>query len=136
MGSEMCIRDRWWVVHKPKYEKLLNEKKIQQKEFDEREKKGTANPYNTGKAGTKKWGGLTKAGIDRLVELKKEIEQNRKDNAEFIKEVEERGLKAVRFLKKRDSIDENKKPVKPKTVAVPLVDEKDLDEDDTENGFV
>ena len=100
------------------------------------EKKGTAHPYNTGKAGTKKWGGLTKVGIDRLVELKKEIEQNRKDNAEFIKEVEERGLKAVRSLKKRDSIDKNKKPVKPKEVAVPLVDEKDLDEDDTENGFV
>ena len=75
-------------------------------------------------------------GINRLVELKKEIEENRKDNADLIKEVEERGLKAVRVLKKRDEIDQNKKPVKPKAVAVPLVDEKDLDEDDTENGFV
>ena len=38
------------------------------------EKKGTAHSYNTDKAGTKKWGGLTKEGIDRLLELKEEID--------------------------------------------------------------
>ena len=61
--------------------------------------------YTDPRGGRQKFGGLTKKGKDRLIELINMIEENRKENADFIKSVEDRVGPMVYKLHGRDAID-------------------------------
>ena len=69
---------------------------------------GFKGEYTSPNGGVQPFGGYTEAGVDRLVNMTERIEENRKNNAEYIKRIEQRVLAIVYKKNRRKNIDENK----------------------------
>ena len=88
--------------------------------------------YTSPAGGRQPFGGVTQAGKERLIELTSMIASNREENAEFIKEVEDRVLKMVYSRNGRAAIDDKKKKKKEKknSLMASAVEEQDEEECD------
>ena len=105
-------------------------KKMTQEVFDKLKKDGTDKNYTTKKAGQKMYAGVAPKGKERFKELKEQVTKNRVENAELIKEVEDKVLLRVRKAHSRDEMDK-KKTRKGKKKKAPVLDEEsDVDSED------
>jgi hypothetical protein len=129
--------DKWiWAVHEEKFRLQLADKDdetMDQEKFDKLQKAGTDDKYTTSSGGQQQYGGLTDEGKARMKELEKAIRKNRNENADLVKEVEDKVLVMVRKKNGRDEIDEKRKRKGNKKKARVVDEESDVDENDMEN---
>ncbi len=80
---------------------------------------GFKGEYTSPNGGVQPFGGYTEAGVDRFLDIAERIEANRKNNAEYIKQIEQRVLAIVYRWNGRKKLDQNK-PKKRKTPVVKM----------------
>ena len=69
-------------------------------------------PYTSSKSGQKKFGGWNSAGIKKYTELLDEIKKMRKEQAKYVREVENEALERIRKLEKVEEKEANRKTKK------------------------
>ena len=109
------------------------DKEMTQKKFDELQAVGKAGKYTTAVAGRKPFGGITPKGEARWKELSTAIRENRANNAEKIREIEERALGMVREFTKRIEKEAKKKANGKKKPKEKEEEEEEPDMDDMDN---
>jgi len=131
-----CFEDRYtkwmWKAYEETYKKQLADKnhKMTQEDFDKLQKAGTDDNYTNTKAGQQLFGGVTPKGKQRWKELKNLSRENRAENVESIRELEDRVLVLVRKANNRDAMDEKKKGKGKKKKAPVVEEESEVDSDD------
>ena len=131
-----CFEDRYkkwmWKANEDTFKKQLADKdhKLDQEEFNKLEKEGTVENYTTACGGQQLFGGVTPKGRKRWKELKNLVRENREENADAIRELEDRVLVLVRKANNRDAMDEKKKGKGKKKKAPVVEEESDVDSDD------
>ena len=132
-----CFEDRYkkwiWKANEKAYQTQLDDTtntEITQEAFDKLKKAGTEETFTTKKGGQKKYAGVTPEGKKRFKELREQVTKNRVENAELIKEVEDKVLLRVRKAHSRDEMDKKKKGKGKKKKAPVLDEESDVDSDD------
>jgi len=109
------------------------DKEMTQKKFDELQAVGKAGKYTTSVAGRKPFGGITPKGEARWKVLSAAIRENRANNAEKIREIEEKGLVMVREFTKRIEKEAKKKANGKKKEKEKEEEEEEPDMDDMDN---
>ena len=91
--------------------------------------------WTTSTSGQAKWGGITPEGRNKITELTNQIAQNRKENADYIREVEEEALALLRKKHGRDQIDERRKARGKKRPNWAEEEEEEDEEDEEDPDF-
>jgi hypothetical protein len=87
-------------------------------------------PFTDAKAGQARFGGYSSEGIAMFKDLAQKIAKNRKENAKYVKEVEELALERIRAVEKVAEKEANRKSKKRKAKGAGAGDESTDDEND------